>query len=155
MNYPMSSRYRIVLLACGLVIGGASQMAAQVKEPTRLQGGVGVVVAAPIGEFKTFVPDGAGGVLGHLDVGLGDSILSLGGEIGWMLYGDETRTVSLASVIPEVPKASIKVNTFNAMFTLHGRVRVQPPRGRWRRTRTAYLGSRTSTPRARVFGYRG
>ena len=75
MSHPISSGYRVALLTCGFLIGGTSHIVAQVSEP-RLQGGVGMVAVAPVGEFKTFVPNGAGGFLGHLDVRLGNSIFS-------------------------------------------------------------------------------
>ena len=141
MNPPLSSSCRVALLTGSLLIVGTGQMWAQAPvgeenavsdAPTRLQGGVGVVGVVPAGEFETHVPDGSAGVMGHLDVDLGGSVLSLGGEVGWMLYGDESRTVSLASLLPEVPSASVEVNTWNAMFTLHSRLRAQRRQGRWR-----------------------
>ena len=98
---------------------------------TRFQAGIGGLIGAATGEFDTFV-DGAGGVLGHVEYGLGRGIFRLGGEFGWMRYGHVTRTVPLAPVIPEVPDATVDVSTSNNLFLVHARVRVQPRQGRWR-----------------------
>lgn len=134
------SRCRTALLVCLLVAGGAHVLAEtppangdNAREPTRVQAGIGILGALPMGEFATRVPDGAGGVLGHLDVGVGRSMVSFGGEIGWLNYGDEDRKVSAASlIVPGARSETAKVNTSNSIFTAHGRVRVQPRRGRWR-----------------------
>lgn len=134
-----SLRCRIDLVVCILAVSGAHVMAqvptgtGDTGEPTRVQAGIGILGGAPVGEFATRVPDGAGGVLGHVDVGVGRGILSLGGEVGWMIYGDEDRMVSVPSlIIPEAGSERAKVNTSNSVFTLHARVRAQPQRGRWR-----------------------
>jgi hypothetical protein len=106
---------------------------------SRWQAGIGVVGAAPVGDFSSNI-DAAGGVAGHLDARLGPSPLRLGGEVGYLLYGDQTRTVALASLIPEIPDASVKVNTSNAMFLLHARLRAQRHTGRWRPYGDAVIG---------------
>jgi hypothetical protein len=102
------------------------------KRPTRFQGGIGFVRMEPVGEFSTFVPEAAPGVLLHFDYGLGETLFSVGGEFAWAQYGQTTRTVALGALVPEVPDASIDVHTDNALLTLHGRVRAQPRRGRWK-----------------------
>jgi hypothetical protein len=98
---------------------------------TRLQGGVGILAVLTAGDFARQVHD-AGGVLGHLNAALGDSVFSLGGEFAYLLYGHESRTVALGSLIPDIPNASVKVNTDNAILLLHARVRGQRRQGRWR-----------------------
>lgn len=127
---------RIAALICCVFLLGAAQAAGQTpptpdaaaEKPTRLQGGFGVVGGVPIGDFAVNV-EGAGGLLGHLAVGLGESVVTLGGEVAYLWYGEESRKVPLSVTIPE---ALVTVNTDNAMFLLHGRVRAQPRRGRWR-----------------------
>jgi hypothetical protein len=140
----MSAKLSVTAIVCSVLAVSAAPAAAQSpppgtlevvevsQEPSRLQGGFGGLLAAPVGEFGTFVPGGAGGILGHFGFGLGGTFLSVGVETGWMRYGNHTRTVSLGSVIPDVPDASIRVNTSNDMVTLHGRIRAQTMRGRWR-----------------------
>ena len=102
------------------------------ERPTRFQGGIGFVRLEPVGAFSTFVPEGAPGVLLHLDYGLGETLFRVGGEFAWAQYGQTTRTVALGALVPEVPDASIDVRTDNALLTLHARVRAQPRRGRWK-----------------------
>jgi hypothetical protein len=101
------------------------------RQPTQLQAGIGVQAAAPVGDFGTHV-EAAGGVLAHLDAGLARSVFSVGGEIAYLIYGDESREVALGSLIPDIPAASVKVNTENAMVLLHARLRAQRRAGRWR-----------------------
>ncbi len=96
--------------------------------PTRVQGGIGMLAAAPLGEFGTNI-DSAGGFSGHLAVSLGESVVTLGGEAAYLWYGEESRKVPLSTTIPDLV---VTVNTDNAMFLLHGRVRAQPRQGRWR-----------------------
>ena len=82
----------------------------------------------PLGEFRTNI-DSAGGFSGHLAIGLGESVVTLGGEAAYLWYGEESRKVPLSTTIPDL---AVTVNTDNAMFLLHGRVRAQPRQGRWR-----------------------
>ncbi len=96
--------------------------------PIRVQGGIGILGAVPLGEFRTNI-DSAGGFSGHLAIGLGESVVTLGGEAAYLWYGEESRKVPLSTTIPDL---AVTVNTDNAMFLLHGRVRAQPRQGRWR-----------------------
>jgi hypothetical protein len=98
---------------------------------TKWQGGFGVLGAGAVGDFATHV-EAAGGFAVYLDAALRDSMFSLGGELGWMLYGDTTRTVPLGTLVPEVPDASVDVITENQMLLLHARLRAQRRGGRWR-----------------------
>src|SRR5262245_39257221 len=86
----------VVLAAGSAVQGQTTSPAAVHRAPTRWQGSIGIDVGVPAGEFGAAVPDGAGGLRAHVDRQLGTSIFSLGGEVGWLLYGDDTRKVSLA-----------------------------------------------------------
>jgi hypothetical protein len=106
----------------------ASPPQAQSGERTKVQGGFGLLVGVPVGDFAENV-DSAGGFSGHLDVGLGDSVFSLGGEMAYLFYGTESRRTPLSPTIPEIV---VTVNTDNTMFLLHGRVRAQTREGRFR-----------------------
>ena len=117
---------------------------------TRFQGGIGFVRLDPVGEFSTFVPDAAPGVLLHLDYGLGKTLFRVGGEFAWAQYGQTTRTVALGGLIPEVPDASLDVQTENALLTLHGRVRAQARRGRWKPYADGLLGFTSIYTRSEV-----
>src|SRR5262245_41600542 len=108
------------------------QNAVRDREFDRWQIGVAFLEAHATGEFETFVPGGAPGVLGHVNRSLGGNIFSLGAAIAWNQYGSETRSLSLAPLVPEVSGTSLEVHTYNAMVDLHARLRAQLPRGRFR-----------------------
>jgi hypothetical protein len=88
--------------------------------PGRWQGGLGLLSAAPSGEFASNV-DHSWGLTGHFDARLGHSIFRLGVETSFVIYGSSERKVSLDQVIPEVPTA-LRVQTENDMWLLHGLV---------------------------------
>ena len=73
----------------------------------------------------------AAGGLFQLDVGLGESIFSVGGEVGYMGYGHVNREVDVSSLIPEIPNATLSVTTTNYMIPI-ARLRAQRKSGRWR-----------------------
>jgi hypothetical protein len=107
---------------------------AQTSSPAgrpRFQGGVNFVQAFAVGDFSERVNLAAGGLF-QLDVGLGDSIFSIGGEVGYMGYGHVNRKVDVSSLIPEIPHASLSVSTTNSMVPMHARLRAQRRFGRWR-----------------------
>jgi len=98
--------------------------------------GAGFIVGVPVGEFGDNV-DGAGGLSGHADVALGDSIVSLGVEGSYLLYGTESRRVPLSPTIPDIV---VTVDTSNSVALVHGRVRAQPRAGRIRPYADGLLG---------------
>jgi hypothetical protein len=138
----MIRRVGILLVSIAAMAVGAGNVYAQpAAVPTEVtlpsgdtpfQGGLGLLLALPAGEFGTLGPDRAFGVTGHLGVGLGESIISLGGEGTWMQYGSAEWSTLFGSGVPELHGKRISVETRNAMATLHGRVRAQRRRGRWR-----------------------
>jgi hypothetical protein len=105
----------------------------------RLQGGASFVQAFAVGDFSERVNLAAGGLF-QLDVGLGDSIFSVGGEIGYMGYGHANRKVDVSSLIPEIPNATLSVSTTNSMVPMHARLRAQRSVGRWRPFADAVFG---------------
>src|SRR5690349_16011312 len=108
---PSLRRIRAWALACVLSALFASHAAAQtpptVNRP-RLQGGANFVQAFAVGDFSQRVNTAVGGLV-QLDVGLGDSIFSVGGEVGYMGYGHVNRKVDVSSLIPEIPHATLSV----------------------------------------------
>ena len=105
----------------------------------RFQGGVNFVQAFAIGDFSERV-NLAAGALVQFDVGLGDSIFGVGGEIGYMRYGHVDRKVDVSSLIPEIPNATLSVTTDNSMIPMHARLRAQRKYGRWRPYADALFG---------------
>jgi hypothetical protein len=105
----------------------------------RFQAGASFVQGFAVGDFSERVNLAAGGLL-QLDVGLGDSIFSVGGEIGYMGYGHANRTVDVSSLIPEIPNAKLSVSTTNYMVPMLARLRAQRSGGRWRPYADALFG---------------
>lgn len=95
--------------------------------PRRWQGGLGLALGVPVGDFSENV-DIAAGVTGQFDHGLGDSVFSLGAEGTILFYGSESRHVPLVGF----PDLSVRVSTSNQMGLLHGRLRAQRREGRVR-----------------------
>lgn len=129
----MRSRVLAFLLA---LLPVAPAWAQPTAEGPPWQVGGGFVVGVPVGEFGDNV-DGAGGFSGHADVALGDSIVSLGVEGSYLLYGTESRRVPLSPTIPDIV---VTVDTSNSVALVHGRVRAQPRRGRVRPYADGLLG---------------
>jgi hypothetical protein len=92
-----------------------------------IQFGLGLMMGAPVGDFRDSVKFSAG-LTGHLDFGLGGSPISIGAEGTYLWYGSESRNVPLVGL----PDLAVGVDTSNEMFLLHGRVRAQRPQGRMR-----------------------
>jgi hypothetical protein len=127
-------RIRAAALVC--VVSALFPHPARAQTPStvdrpRFQGGVNFVQAFAVGDFSERVNLAAGGLF-QFDVGLGASVFSIGGEIGYMGYGHVNRKVDVSSLIPEIPHASLSVSTTNYMVPMHARLRAQRPFGRWR-----------------------
>lgn len=105
------------------------------SSPRRWQGGFGLALGVPIGDFSENV-DIAAGVAGQFDYGLGDTPFSLGAEGTVVFYGSESRRVPLVGF----PDLSVRVETSNQMGLLHGRFRTQKREGRVRPYVDALVG---------------
>lgn len=105
----------------------------------RVAAGVGILGAVAVGDFAAQV-EGAGGFLGHLDARLGRGPFRLGGEMGYLEYGHTEREVSLGTLVPDIPDAALHIDTTNAMFLMHARLRAQRMQGRWRPYADALVG---------------
>jgi hypothetical protein len=129
-------------VACFLsvvAVHSAHAQASSAAARPRFQGGASFIQAFAVGDFSERVNLAAGGVL-QLDVALGDSIFSVGGEIGYMGYGHVNRSVDVSSLIPEIPHATVSVSTTNSMVPMHARLRAQRKYGRWRPYADALFG---------------
>jgi hypothetical protein len=112
----------VALLACGL--GGASALRAQ-----EFQAGVDFIAVAPRGEFKQNVGNNGYGAGGNFLVRLGSSPLLVGGDLGLVVYGSESREEAISTTIPNL---RVKVQTDNNILLSHFLLRVQPRRGKVR-----------------------
>jgi hypothetical protein len=81
--------------------------------PARATLGGGVFVAQPVGEFKNYVRNGFGGG-GHLLLRVDrQGFLALRADVGYLIYGHETKRVSL----PDAGRVQFDVTTSNNIVT--------------------------------------
>jgi hypothetical protein len=81
--------------------------------PARATLGGGVFVAQPVGEFKNYVRNGFGGG-GHLLLRVDrQGFLALRADLGYLIYGHETKRVSL----PNAGRVEFDVTTSNNILT--------------------------------------
>lgn len=113
--------------------------------PRRWQGGLGLALGVPVGDFSENV-DIAAGVTGQFDYGLGESLFSLGAEGTILFYGSDSRQVPLVGF----PDLSVRVERSNQMALLHGRLRAQRREGRVRPYLDALAGFNYISTRTRV-----
>ena len=140
----MCSLKRIRAAALTCVVSALFPHPAHAQTPSsvdrpRFQGGVNLVQAFAVGDFSERVNLAVGGLF-QFDAGLGDTIFSVGGEIGYMGYGHVNRKVDVSSLIPEIPHATLSVTTTNSMIPMHARLRAQRRFGRWRPYADALFG---------------
>jgi hypothetical protein len=109
---------RLAALAAFATLAAASPATAQdegeaTHRPSRVTVGGGFFVAQPVGEFKNYVNNGFGGG-GHVLLRLEPrGILALRGDVGYVLYGHETKRVSL----PDAGRVQLDVTTSNNIVT--------------------------------------
>jgi hypothetical protein len=81
--------------------------------PARATLGGGALVAQPVGEFKNYVNNGFGGG-GHLMLRVDPhGFLALRADVGYLIYGHETKRVSL----PNAGRVQLDVTTSNNILT--------------------------------------
>jgi hypothetical protein len=105
---------RLAMLAAFVTLAAASPATAQYESgaphgPTRVTVGGGFFVAQPVGEFRSYVNNGFGGG-GHVLLRLEPhGILALRGDVGYLIYGHQTKRVSL----PDAGRVQLDVTTSN------------------------------------------
>jgi hypothetical protein len=129
----------IACIVSAFVAHPAHAQTSSPAERPRFQAGANFVQAFAVGDFAERVNLAVGGLF-QFDVGLGDSIFSVGGEVGYLAYGHVNRKVDVSSLIPEVPHATLSVTTTNSMIPMHARLRAQRKYGRWRPYADALFG---------------
>ena len=139
MRLPRLLALVSLLLSMSVAVASAQEQAApwldyappvttqDAPERPLIQFGLGLMMGAPVGDFRDNVKFSAG-LTGHLDFGLGRGPISIGAEGTYLWYGSESRNVPLLGL----PDLAVGVDTSNDMFLLHGRVRAQPTQGRAR-----------------------
>jgi hypothetical protein len=136
-------RHALIVVCVVLALDAAAAAQQQASTPLstgpRVAAGVGILGAVSVGEFAEQVEE-AGGILGHLDVRLGRGPFRVGAEVSYLEYGHTDREVSLRTLVPDIPDASLHIDTTNALFLMHARLRAQRMQGRWRPYGDALVG---------------
>lgn len=133
-----SSKTLAALLAFS-TLGAASPMAAQDgfgTRPARATLGGGAFVAQPVGEFKNYVDNGFGGgahLLLRVDP---QGFLALRGDVGYLMYGHETKRVS----VPNAGRVQFDVTTSNNILTYSVGPQLMVPAGPIRPYANAFMG---------------
>lgn len=104
---------------------------------TRFQSGLNILVGVPQTEFKENVDNVGIGLSGFFGYNIPQSPFILGGSLGFMIYGSETREEPFSTTIPDV---WVDVTTTNSIFNGHLMVRVQPQEGTLRPYLDGLLG---------------
>jgi hypothetical protein len=103
----------LVTLAAAAPAGAQYGQFSFADRPPRVTLGGGVFVAQPIGEFKNYVNNGFGGG-GHLLLRVDpQGFLRLRADVGYLIYGHETKRVSL----PDAGRVQFDVTTSNNILT--------------------------------------
>jgi hypothetical protein len=92
----------------------------------RFQVGLDLSVGLPQNEFKEKSNDTGFGLSGEFLASLGRSPFLIGGSLGFMIYGSETRKEPFSTTIPDV---TVDVTTTNNMLLGHFLLRAQPSSG--------------------------
>ena len=93
------------------------------------QASIDFVTLFPVGEFKQNVDANGYGASGQFLVRLKKSPFLVGGDVGFAIYGSESRREPLSTTIPEV---ELEVTTSNNIFWTHAVLRAQPQSGKVR-----------------------
>jgi len=109
----------VCLLA--LFIGGATIARAQ-----EYQAGGYFMTIVPRGQFSENITNNGYGGGGQVLVRLGPSPFLIGGDVGGVNYGSESRREPISSTIPNL---QVRVSTYNSIFLAHSLLRVQPRKG--------------------------
>jgi hypothetical protein len=146
--------YRGTAVACALIVSCAAPAFAQApnvptgsarKELDHWALGFSLDLRTPTGSFADHVSEGGAGGKMAVDRQLGHSIFSLGGEVGWLLYGEEKSPYSGTDVFG---KTLTSATTDNTVITYNTLVRARRRGGKWQPFADAVLGGnwfRTTT----------
>lgn len=116
----LAARLLFAALCCA-AFGQATAARAQ-----EFQAGVDFLTVLPRGEFKDNIKNNGYGAGGHFLVRLKQSPILVGIDLGGVVYGSETRKVTL---LPDVPEVRADVTTSNNIFLTHFLVRAQSRHG--------------------------
>lgn len=111
-------------IACILFVTCAISSTAYAQ--IRPHGGITLNLGLPQGEFNDQVSSVGFGANLYGALGFGQSPLTVGAEVGFMIYGHERRNEPFSTTIPDV---TVDVVTDNNILLSHLFMRLQPPTG--------------------------
>ena len=120
------ARVGALVVALALVASSADAQPGSLNPP-KWQGGANFLAAWATGEFSENI-DAAAGVLIQVDRRIGESVFSLGGEFGFVVYGSQDWT----STVVGAPNLKVNLVTSNNVGLLSARLRAGRQTGKWR-----------------------
>ena len=96
------------------------------SQAQELNGGINFMLGFPQGGFSQNVDNTGFGIGGYFGVLLPNSPVMLGGDLGFLIYGNETRKEPFSTTIPDV---TVDVETSNNIVLGHLFLRLQAPVG--------------------------
>lgn len=118
-------RCAVLALACAFWILGFA-CAPVAGAGGHLDAGLAFSMGFPQGEFAAEVDDIGYGLSGFVSAAPGISPFSFGADLGFLVYGQETRKEPFSTTIPDV---TVDVTTSNNIVVGHLFVRFEPPTG--------------------------
>ena len=115
-----------MFLAGALAAPATAQDQLEPLPPVRGLGGIQLLGAAPVGEFADYIDGGFGLGLNVEWPVAAESWLSLRGDLGWLLYGEETKKVCFESTGCRV---TLDLTTTNNIFFLNAGPQLGAPSG--------------------------
>ena len=129
-SFPLSQStlLRALAMFLAIILLGAPPVQAQAPSGPAVQpqGSVSFLLGVPQGEFRDNVDNLGFGIDVFGGLGLGQSPVVLGLDIGFLIYGRERRSEPFSNTIPDV---TVDVETTNNIFQSHLVLRLQPPSG--------------------------
>jgi hypothetical protein len=97
--------------------------------PAKIQAGLGLIIGFPVGDFGEQITNPGVGLGGHFGYRIKESPVIIGLDIGYIIYGRESRRERFSLTIPDV---TVNVITENNILTTDFLVRLQPREGVFR-----------------------
>lgn len=113
---------KILTIGCSLFLF-FSTTTTQAQE---FDGGINFMLGFPQGGFSQNVDNAGFGIGGYFGVLLPNSPVMLGGDLGFLIYGSESRKEPFSTTIPDV---TVDVETSNNIVLGHLFIRIQAPAG--------------------------
>lgn len=93
---------------------------------SKVAGGIGFLAGIPQGDFSDNLDENGFGLSGHVGYLVPGVPLMIGGELGFLIYGHESRREPFSTTIPDV---TVEVTTDNSIVLGHALLRLQPRTG--------------------------